>query len=166
MKNESNSLSENRTPVAWTPRAGIVLTHHASTRLRQYGLPQLDLLRAIGPSSVADGRLTCAFANEATGVVARAGSPLVIGRQFPPGRPVRYVLLTSTQRGERLHVVVSPRTHSLIVLTVWRPGDPDNRTFWDPDSCAPTRSGERAMPPTDWVTRRSPRPLSTIGAAA
>lgn len=134
-----------------TPMIGTTnrLTHHCRTRMRQYGIGQLELNEAIGAHWMSDkGLLRCRLATDGP---VRVGDPLIIGRGFKNGKPTVTMLLV-TAAGRRLHCAgLLDAERLFVVLTVWDPNDPDNHGLWRDDLLAPTTAGARRLPQQRWL---------------
>lgn len=150
----SNTSTTQGAACDWTPRASVWLTAHASLeRMRQYGLNGLDVLEALGPDLVVNGELTCRRSDTLSGGVPptpRPGDPVLIGRQYPVGKDPLLVLLGTTTKERRLHLIVDANPRLVTVLTVWCPDDPHNQHFWAPHAMLPTNLGIRELDPTHW----------------
>lgn len=148
-----NEQKNTPSPADSGARPSVRLTGHARDRAGSYGLTGLDLLGALGPNLAEDGALACRRSDtQADGhpPTPEPGDPILIGRQYLPGEPVKSLLLGVTPAGRRIHLTVAAIDRKVIVVTLWCPDDPENRHRWVPDGLLPTNLGARTLPPTHW----------------
>lgn len=149
------------------PPTGIRFTCHATERIRQCDIRQIDVATALGPRLVDDGELTSQRAGLAeVAMPLRPGTPLLIAKSYPAQGATADLLLGQSASGRRLRLVVKPETASVTVITLWSPDGLANQPFWHDHAMTPTKLGTRRLPPARWYLEDEQRGWSLTPCAA